>query len=152
MILSGKRYGQYQDTKDQLARQYQTSIEDIRLFKNEPWRITSACYVVLGAMIGFSEKLGDFRRLTYSLIVIIVIAGIAGVYSADRALSRARDVIKEIREKYTPEAKDTISREYIKKNPLVDRIIFPWIFYVAIFVAAVVTGLVICNSSKICAS
>jgi len=135
-----------QDTKDQLARQYQTSIEDIRLFKNTEWRIIAACYVIFGAIIGFSDRLKGAEWIACPLIVIvfiIVIAGIAVVYSTNRALSTAQDVIKRIRKKWQEEARNIIRQENIDKGFWFDRIIFPWIFYFAIVIAAAVTELFI---------
>jgi len=90
---SGRRYWgsckreMDQDTKDQLARQYQTSIEDIRLFKNTQWRITTTCYAIFGAMIWASEKVKNFECIGSLLIVagavvvaaVVARAGIKGV-------------------------------------------------------------------------
>jgi len=138
-----------QETKEQLARQYQTSIEDIRLFKNTQWRITTTCYVVLGAIIGFSDKLKGFEYITYSLIALIAIvfiialAGMKGVCETNISLNQVRDVIQRIRETYTPKAQETISDEYIKGQSGSGHKFFPHIFYVAIGIAAAVTELFI---------
>jgi len=139
-----------QDTKDQLARQYQTSIEDIRLFKNTEWRITATCYAIFGAIIGFSDKLGDHNCAIYVLIGFVVLFGILGVCSTNRALTSARNVISNIQQTYTHGVRRFILGMDSTRDRFEDRFdrwIFPLIFYAAIFLAAAVTGLVICNTT-----